>query len=288
MARLLTRKRAKWAQNRDVIFRGKPLRGSVSVETRYVNDLERHVTHMLEATRKGVKSIFSTPEASAHFAQDASIGSLARITMNKLEKQFTEVFKNTGRSAAKKMVRGTAQQSKSTLHSSLKELSGGLSIKTGIINTELKDITKATIAENVDLIKTIPEQYFTQVRGAVMRSIAQPNTGGLDELIKRLDKMLDARAKQIRNKARNLALDQTRKAYNNINAARMKDVGLTQFEWVHSGGGQEPRPLHRDVLNGNIYSFDDLPIIEESTGERGIPGQAINCKCTMAPVLEMD
>jgi len=287
--RLLTQKRADWAENRDdVAFKGTPLRGNAGTERRYVSDWERLVNQMVSKTSKEVRKFFASDDSRAYFAVDATVGSQARIMMNELEKRFTQMFSEQAKPYSEKMVRGVAKESKSALHSSLEKLSGGLSIKTDIVNNELREITKATIAENVDLIKTIPEQYFTQVRGAVMRSIAQPNQGGIAELTKNINKMLDARSKQIRNKAKNLALDQTRKAYNNINAARMKDVGINKFEWVHSGGGQQPRPLHKDVLNGNIYSFDDLPIIEENTGERGIPGQAINCKCTMAPVFELN
>jgi uncharacterized protein with gpF-like domain len=29
-----------------------------------------------------------------------------------------------------------------------------------------------------------------------------------------------------------------------------------------------------------------LPVIDPRTGERGIPGQAINCRCVMRPLVE--
>jgi uncharacterized protein with gpF-like domain len=35
-----------------------------------------------------------------------------------------------------------------------------------------------------------------------------------------------------------------------------------------------------------VYSFDDLPVVDERTGETGIPGQAVNCRCTMSPVFD--
>ena len=41
-------------------------------------------------------------------------------------------------------------------------------------------------------------------------------------------------------------------------------------------------------LNGGIFDFDNLPVIDEKTGERGIPGQAINCKCRMRPIVEFE
>ena len=47
-------------------------------------------------------------------------------------------------------------------------------------------------------------------------------------------------------------------------------------------GGAPPAPTIE--LSGKIFSFDDLPVIVPDTGEKGIPGQAINCGCTMRPV----
>jgi SPP1 gp7 family putative phage head morphogenesis protein len=219
---------------------------------------------------------------------DASLSSQANILLNKLFRGFEDQFKNQGQRYAERMVNDVDKVSVSTLHSSLQKLSGGLSIKTDFLTGDLKEILKATIYENVGLIVTIPQTYLGQVRGIVMRSIIEPANEGLAGVIKDLDKLLDMRSRQIKNKAKNLALDQVRKTYNNLNKGRMEKYGLTKFEWVHSGGGQEPRELHRDVLNGQIFSFDDLPIIEAKTGERGIPGQAINCRCTMFPVIEFD
>ena len=81
-----------------------------------------------------------------------------------------------------------------------------------------------------------------------------------------------------------IARDQTRKVYNSVNRARMQEMGMRKFEWVHSGGANEPRPLHVSY-NGQVFDFDDPPIIDERTKERGFPGQAVNCGCVMRPVF---
>lgn len=286
--RLLTKKRQRWAQNRDTTLRGKPLRLAITAQDRYAKDLDKIIQAMAKQTRRELMRLFESDDAKQFYAQDASIASQARILLNKLQRDFAKQFGDRSKLVTRRMVKDVDKASKSTLHASLKELSGGLSLKTDILTGELKEILTATIAENVDLIKTIPSTYFHNVRGAVMRSITQPDSGGLSRLVERLDKQLTARARQERNKARNLALDQTRKTYNNLNKGRMEAVGLNKFEWVHSMGGQNPRPLHQKELNGKVFSFDDLPIIDEKTGERGIPGQAINCRCTMLPVIEFN
>lgn len=286
--RLLTRKRQQWVRNRTTTLKGKALRHSIKLEARYADDLERITKQMIAETEKVVMRLFKSDASRQFFGMDASVASAARVALNRLQKQFEKQFNEKGRFYTRKMVNGADKASKGALHRSLEKLSGGLSLKTDILTGELKEVLTATVAENVGLIKTVPQTYLSQVRGAVMRSITQPATDGLAGVQVRIQKVLTERAKQIRNKARNIALDQTRKTYNNLNRGRMEAVGLGKFEWVHSGGGQKPRKLHQNQLNGNIYSFDNLPIIDDRTGERGIPGQAINCRCTMLPVIEFE
>lgn len=286
--RLLTKKREKWVQNRTTILKGEVLRNNIVTENRYAQNLLRMTNKMVDTTKREVMKLFKSDESKQFYAMDASLSSQANILLNKLFRSFEEQFKNQGQRYSERMVNEVDKVSVSTLHSSLQKLSGGLSIKTDFLTGDLKEILKATIYENVGLIVTIPQTYLGQVRGIVMRSIIEPNNKGLKGVISDLDKLLDDKSKNIKNKAKNLALDQVRKTYNNLNMGRMKKYGLNKFEWIHSGGGQKPRELHRDVLNGKIFSFDNLPIIEKRTGERGIPGQAINCRCTMLPVIEFD
>lgn len=291
----LTKQKSKWAQNRDVTLRGTQLNYNASQQAKYVRALNALVKQMTAETRKQVTKLFNGEIADDFFEQqeqaaamDASIASKARVLMNKLTDKFTQLFATKAKPLADTMVDGAAEVSKSTLHTSLKQLSGGLSLKTGVVPEGMEDVASASVSENVSLIKSIPDQYFKDVTGAVMRSITTGN--GLADLIPAIQKY-DG---QTSRRAKNLALDQTRKAYNSINKQRMQAIGVKQFEWVHSGGGQHPRRSHI-AMSGNIYSFDNLPVINQEQVDagyegpvRGIPGQAINCKCTMVPVINFD
>ena len=286
--RLLTKKRQQWVKGRTTTLNGKPLRHDIALGNRYADRIEKITRKMTEAVEKEVRRLFECDEAAKYFGQDASIASMARISMNKLTDQFEHLFKSKAKPFAETMLNGINRDSKSKMFSSLQTLSGGLSIKTDFISGEMKDILKASIETATDDIVRIPAIYMDQVKTAVMTSITQPDQGGIAGLQKKIHSMLDERGKQIRNKARNTALDQTRKAYNNLNAGRMKAIGMNKFKWVHTGGGQRPREFHRDVLNGQIFDFNDPPIIDENTGERGIPGSLIHCRCTFVPVIEFD
>jgi SPP1 gp7 family putative phage head morphogenesis protein len=212
---------------------------------------------------------------------DESIASQARIITNQLIKKFDALFGRKAPLIAERMIKETNKVSNVALKSSLKKISEGLVIKNNLMTGRLREVLKATVAENVSLIKSIAQDYQSRVQKSVLRSVTTGN--GLQDLISQLQKYEGISYR----KARFIALDQTRKTYNNINANRMQKVGVQKFEWVHSGGGDKPREDHIE-MSGNIYSFDDLPVINQRTGETGIPGQAPGCRCIMRPVYEFN
>jgi SPP1 gp7 family putative phage head morphogenesis protein len=280
MPRLLTRRKTAWADKRKPqVIRGGPLNNPSIIEARYAERLESLVRRMCDEVEGSLKKFFHEPVSTEYFVQDASISSQARILTNALMKRFNRLFATTAPTIADHYTNSINKMSSANVHSSLKELSGGLSLPTVGITSDMSEVLSASISEQVSLIKSISMEYLSGVQGAVMRSITTGN--GLSDLVPFLNKhkgITERRAKMI-------AHDQTRKAYNNLNKGRMEKLGLTKFEWLHTGGSAHPRPLHVSY-SGKIFDFNDPPIIDENTGERGIPGQAINCRCRMRPVLD--
>lgn len=278
--------KTKWAENRNVYLNGYPLAYNIGLQEKYNRTLQKMVKLMTKITKEKLIALFKSDLGKEYFkdqkelaAMDASLSSQARILLNALIKQFKIIFDTNALDIAEKMVQEQNNYSEKSLNNSIKQLTGGFELQGDFIPASLKEVIKASISENVYLIKSIPEKYFTDITGSVMRSIT--GGGGVRQLIKDLNKYTN----QSKRRVKNLALDQTRKAYNSINRQRMMSAGYTKFKWLHSGGGQQPRKDHIK-MNGNIYSFDDPPIIDKNTGERGFPGQAINCGCTMQPVYE--
>lgn len=278
----LSPKKQAWAdQFKPQRLRGGVLRQAPSSAIRYHDKLSALIAQMCAATEREVTKLFTSPVAvESHVTTDASIASQSRILMNALNSQFITIFAQASKPLAENMVNDVQKSSAGTLKKSLEELAGKISVNTKVLTTgPVADIAKASVIENVSLIKSIPQQYLKKVEGAVMRSITTGN--GLQDLtpfMKKQKGMTERRAK-------NIALDQTRKAYNSINKGRMQAAGVGKFEWIHTGGGQKPRQDHIE-MSGNVYSFDDLPVIDQRTGERGIPGQAPNCRCTMRPIVD--
>lgn len=277
----LTAKRSAWAAKRTEApsFRGDPLQHNAAVAVRYVGALSGLTAQMTAQVKREILRLYKTDAAASHFGQDATIASQSRILMSSLGARFNDLFAKKSKPLAESMVEGASKAGGSALHASLQKLSGGMSLKTSLNSPALGEITKAAIAENVSLIKSIAAEYLQKVEGAVMRSITTGN--GLQDLIP----ALEAYEGQTHRRAKNIALDQTRKVYNSVNKGRMEALGVKKFMWHHSGGGAHPREDHVD-MDGKVYSFDNLPIIDQRSGERGIPGQAPNCKCTMSPVFD--
>ena len=290
----LTASKERWVKNRDVTLRGDRLNYNAALQEKYEAQLRKLVSQMTKETLSEITKLFKQPIAKTYFkeqkeagtiAQDASLSSQARILMNSLTDKFSQLFGKKSKDFAENMLNGQIKVSKTTLFTSLKKLSGGLSLKTGVVPKGMEDVSKAIIEENVSLIKSIPEQYLKDVTGSVMRSIT---TGrGIADLVPQIQKY----AGVVDRRTRNIALDQTRKAYNAINKQRMQAIGVKQFEWIHSGGGQHPRESHLK-MDGKIFNFATLYKEQEALNvpkaDQGIPGEAINCRCTMVPVINFE
>jgi len=278
-------KRAAWADQFKVdVLRGSPLIVAGAIAQQYNDTLQKHIDAMVREVMRDVDSLFVTFSGDGmSWAMDASLASQARILSNAMRDKFTKLFASIATPTVERMVSRTEKDSGLKLGASLREMSGELTLKANVFSEGLRDILTATVAENVALIKRIPEKYLDDVQGAVMRSIQTGN--GLADL----KPQLETYGVKTKNWAKNVSLDQTRKAYNGINASRMQSLGVKSFEWVHSGGSNHPREYHRDTLNGKIFSFDNLPHLDgPNQGERGIPGQAPYCRCTMRPIFKFD
>ena len=278
----MTTRKAKWVGRKNDVLRCPPFNPNAAVATRYTKRIIRLVTRMVDETERKLKKLFQTEPAQEYFAMDDTISAQAKILMNELQRKFARLFAENAKPMAEAMIDENGEASEAALKSSLKALSENITLKTDVLTGELQEIINASVAENVSLIKSIPQQYLNGVQGAVMRSITTGN--GMADLLPFLKKhkgITDRRARLI-------ATDQTRKAFSSINRVRAQALGIKKFEWLHSSGGKEPRPLHKNVLNHKIFDMNKPPIIDEKTGERGYPGQLINCRCRMIAVISFD
>ena len=94
-------------------------------------------------------------------------------------------------------------------------------------------------------------------------------------------------------KAEFLARNESGIASSVLKATHYQDMGCTHFKWLRSTS-KEKRELHLEyaketgnkygIGGTNIFAFDNPPIIDERTGQRGLPQQTYNCSCGMVGV----
>ncbi len=83
-------------------------------------------------------------------------------------------------------------------------------------------------------------------------------------------------------KAEFLARNESGIASSVLKATHYQDMGCTHFKWLRSTS-KEKRKLHEEYYN-KIFPFNDPPIIDERTGQRGLPGQIYNCRCDLVGI----
>jgi SPP1 gp7 family putative phage head morphogenesis protein len=259
---------------------GLALYNPVSIEAKYSRELVGLAQEMTRETKAAVKELFRTPEAAKFFAQDASIATDARRVMNLLTARFERLYSRHAEIMARRMLDRVDEASRTAMMRSLKKLSGEVTLKIADMTPALRTMFEASISENVDLIKSIPTQYLDKIKGAVNRSIT--GTGGIGPLMETIQKTGGVTERR----ARNIAIDQTRKAYQATNLERARASGIKKGTWIHTGGSKEPRPKHK-AYNGKEFNLaEGAPIGDK--GQNVIPGEEPFCRCTFCPVVDFE
>jgi len=169
MVELLTKRKRLWVgQRKDVdVVRGEPIRPSAPVESRYAQGIDQLVRAMMHDVQHQLTQWDDTPAAEKYFAEDAGITDDVRKRFKALWKRWTKLFDEKVEDLVDVFVDGSNKANSSSVHASLKKLSGGLSLGTRKLDYDSTQVLKAAAAENVALIKSIPQQYLGRVEGAV-------------------------------------------------------------------------------------------------------------------------
>lgn len=114
------------------------------------------------------------------------------------------------------------------------------------------------------LIRNIDDDTRSKIAGAVWRGFQ--NRAPRREIAREISNITGI----ARRRALFIAQDQTVKMAARLDRARQEEVGLTEYEWRHSGK-LRPRPVHV-ARNGRIYRWSKPP-------EDGHPGTQPYCGC---------
>ena len=224
---------------------------------------------MAEDARIGKKS-----KVSQEWASLRSPSARMRKPMKELADRWTKRFEDMSASIAEKFAVSGMKHTDASFKAALKDAGWTVEFK---MTPVMRDAMNATIQENVALIRSIPEQYFTEINGIVNRGF----TAGRD--LQYISQELQHRYGVTSRRAALIARDQSNKLSATITQARRVDLGLYEAVWMHSGAGKHPRPSH--LKAGKEKLKFDIRQGAYLDGKWVLPGQEINCRCSSKTIL---
>lgn len=242
------------------------------VEAEYRRKLDALIDEMSKSVRYWLQAAYknNTPL----LAQDALPADELTKRVKELSKRWIKRFDDMANKIAVDFITKATKHTDNSFMASLKDAGWTVQFK---MTREVRDVVKASVQANVALIKSIPQQYFTDIEGIVMRGVQS----GRD--LKTVSDELKARYGVTKRRAALIARDQADKATAAVVKARRAELGITEAIWIHSGAGKDPRPSHvkagKDKLRFNV---NDGAFID---GKWIQPGEEINCRCSSRSVL---
>lgn len=141
--------------------------------------------------------------------------------------------------------------------------------------------TNLFVNQNVSLIKTLPQETFSDIEQMLYRD----GRRGLS--VTKLKEQIIERFDATDNQSALIARDQVNKFNGSLTELRQTKAGIEEYTWLTS---QDGRVRHdHDILNNTIQKWDKPPITVRTgkrSGERNHPGQDIQCRCNAIPVIK--
>lgn len=191
-------------------------------------------------------------------------------------------------------VRGIAGKWKSSVDLSEREkLERSIAKALGVEHIRIDDIVADSdsvtmmLEEAVNLITSVPEEYFDEIQQAVTRHYLQqeqPDGRTLTEQIQFLSGHTYKRAKLI-------AVDQTQKMHCVIQQQRQSELGIEEYIWrtardLRVVGNPMGENKTGNAVHGNHYAREGKKFRWDTPPHDGHPGWPIRCRCHAEPVID--
>lgn len=149
----------------------------------------------------------------------------------------------------------------------------GVKLDTLLGAGDVKTTLQSVLADNTALVRSLNDQLRNQISGAVFRGLTNRTTAA------DVAREIRERVGVGRTRAQLIAADQLQKLTSRLDQERQEQIGIKEFEWVHSRK-KNPREIHV-ARNGKRYSWDS------SIAKSDPPGRAIRCGCRARPVVKL-
>lgn len=250
------------------------IHASASVHAWYFAELDEAVSAMQAEISRHMLAAYGSlePQEFAHDAANPSI--LLRAALRKWGglwvSRFDKLSLDLGAAFAKKSFNITQTQMRAALREA------GFTVKFSPTPGS-RAAYQAVVAEQVNLIKSIPAEYLKAVESKVWGSVMK----GADMHTLSVD--LRKTYGVTRDRAAFIARDQVNKAKAIIEKTRREELGIVEAYWQHSAGGKVPRATHV-AMSGKRYRLSE-GMWDSAVGQYVMPGQLPNCRCTSKAII---
>ena len=246
---------------------------------KYRREIKRMIKAMHEDTRREIQALYGDK------VQDAKPKTLVDV-MAMLRKKWYKTFEKRSKEMSLWLASAVKKRTRKDIIKQLKNI--GLALTPNFSDSE-KKIISGIVQTGVDLIKTIPRDYFGNVQEVVKKTIQDAVERGGDrhaiyEAIKdKFDHPLVQTQKQAERRAELIAGDQVQKATQEFALNNAQAYGATKGEWIHIPGEKTSRITHIE-MDGQVFDLDK-GLYDSDVGRYVKPGELIYCRCSFQAIF---
>lgn len=251
----------------------RPIFPNAGVESWYRDQLQTLVRAMSQDMLDRVRRAWR----DAGLATDAKRPTPAVLldrALNKWGGLWTHRLEQSSRKIAENFANRNKRATEVAMMRSLKDAGFTVKFKADKLTRNAYD---SVVAEQVGLIKSIPQKYLADVQVSVFQNVM----AGSD--MATLADQLQEKYGIAHRRAALIARDQNHKAKAAIERARRLDAGLSKAKWKHSHAGKDPRPTHV-AMDGEEYDIQK-GMWDTAVQKYIWPGTEVNCRCTDEAVI---
>ena len=252
------------------------IHASAAVHAWYYDELQKAIEKMAREAERYIVAAYgeTQPPELARDAAPRNPSLLLRKALRKWGGLWVSRFDKLSLDLSQKFAKKSFGITQTQMRAALKEAGFTVSFKPTPASAAAY---QAVVAEQVNLIKSIPQQYLKDVESKVWGSVMK----GADMHALSVD--LRKTYGVTRDRAALIARDQNNKAKAIIEKTRRQELGITHAIWQHSAGGKVPRATHV-AMSGKSYPLAQ-GMYDSDEGAYVLPGELINCRCTSKAII---
>jgi len=258
-----------------------PVKSQKGIERTYQKGLTRLARTLVTRVKQEILPYLKAQQVS--YTLD-SLGDDLIKKFNRLNAEFSGLLVSEyAEELAQTVVMKTFKANKSKFDRTLQRVPG-VDVGSAIRAEGLEDFTALSIKKNVNLIKTLPEQYLSQVETIVTNGVSS----GLrySEIEKQIVAKTGSAGASLGGRVKTIARNEIQTINAQLTLRRTNGLGV-KLGIYRTSEDEVVRPCHRE-LNGVEYGLAE-GAWSKTCGKFIQPGITdINCRCSFSPIIEVE